>query len=106
MQRADLLVLPSRNDSYGMVVAEALATGLPAVVSTMVGAKDLIEEGVNGWVVPVEDVEALAARLLECSRQPALLSNLGTAARRSAESATWDGYSERLVGWFRELLAA
>jgi glycosyltransferase involved in cell wall biosynthesis len=106
MRRADLLVLPSRNDSYGMVVAEALATGLPALVSTMVGAKDLIEEGVSGWVVPVEDVEALAARLLESSQQPDVLSGMGEAARRSAESATWDGYSTRLVAWFRDLLAA
>ncbi len=48
LRRADVLVLPSRNDSYAMVVAEALASGTPVIVSEMVGAKDLVTEGTNG----------------------------------------------------------
>src|SRR5205814_1052996 len=57
---ADCLVLPSRFDSFPMVVIEAMATGLPVIVSEQVGAKEAVEEGRHGWVVPVGDVEALA----------------------------------------------
>ena len=71
LRRADCLVLPSRNDSYGMVVPEALASGLPVLVSDMVGAKDLVAEGQNGWVVPAGDAGALAERMLVVRPPPA-----------------------------------
>ena len=48
LRRAEFLVLPSRNDSYGMVVAEALASGTPVLVWEMVGSKDLVTEGEDG----------------------------------------------------------
>ena len=71
---ADCLVLPSRNESFGMVVPEALAAGVPVLVSERVGAKDLVTDRVTGdrtgWIVPVEDVEALAGRMAWCARHP------------------------------------
>jgi glycosyltransferase involved in cell wall biosynthesis len=97
LRRADCLVLPSRNDSYGMVVAEALASGVPVLVSGMVGARDLVIEGRNGWVVPVEDVDALAGRMLWCARHPEEVRSLGPECRRSAEAATWPAYHRRLA---------
>ena len=104
-QAADVLVLPSRNDSYGMVVAEALASGLPVVVSDHVGAADLVTSGENGWVIPADDLESLVARLLAIARDPASVRSLRTAARRSAESATWEAYHERFAQLARERLA-
>ena len=65
------LVLPSRNESYGMVVPEALASGVPALVSDMVGAEDLVREGETGWVVPVGDAGALAERMAGAPRASA-----------------------------------
>jgi glycosyltransferase involved in cell wall biosynthesis len=97
LRRADCLVLPSRNDSYGMVVAEALASGTPVLVSEMVGAKDLVTEGCTGWVVPVEDPAALAGRMLWCVRHPEAVRSLRPACRRAAEAATWPAYHERLA---------
>lgn len=62
---ADCLVLPSATESWGLVVNEAMASGLPAIVSDRVGsAADLIDEGATGWTYPVGDVDALVARLL------------------------------------------
>lgn len=108
MSRADCLVLPSRNDSYGMVVAEALAAGLPVLVSDMVGAAELIEPGGNGWVVPAGDVEALGARLLALAHPPegpALLRAMRPRCRASAQGATWDAYRQQFAALVRELLA-
>ena len=102
---ADCLVLPSRNDSYAMVVTEALASGLPVIVSEMVGAKDLVIEGENGWIVPVENVQALADRMRWCARNPQAVRAMREDCRRSAETATWPAYHDRLAELVRGLLA-
>ncbi|HSF39041.1 MAG TPA: glycosyltransferase family 4 protein [Thermoanaerobaculia bacterium] len=104
LRRADCLVLPSRNDSYGMVVAEALASGTPVLVSEMVGAKDLVSEGRTGWIVPVEDVEALTRRMLWCAENPQALRALRPACREAAREATWPAYHRRLAELLRRLL--
>jgi glycosyltransferase involved in cell wall biosynthesis len=61
---ADLLVMPSRSETWGLVVNEAMQFGLPAIVSSAVGCQpDLVEQGVTGFVFPAGDATALAAAL-------------------------------------------
>ncbi|HEX4956219.1 MAG TPA: glycosyltransferase family 4 protein [Thermoanaerobaculia bacterium] len=105
LQRADLLVLPSRNDSYGMVVAEALATGTPVIVSDMVGAKELVVAGRTGWVVPAGEVASLAQRLLACARDREAVFAMRDECRRAAEGATWAAYHGRFADLIERLLA-
>lgn len=105
LRRADCLVLPSRNDSYGMVVAEALASGTPVLLSEMVGSKDLVTEGKTGWIVPVEDMDALTGRMLWCAGNPEALRALRPACRLAAEEATWPAYHRRLAELLRRLLS-
>lgn len=61
----DVLVLPSAEEAFGLVVVQALESGLPCIVSDRVGAKDLIQDGETGSIVPFADHEALAAALLD-----------------------------------------
>jgi glycosyltransferase involved in cell wall biosynthesis len=103
-RQADCLVLPSRNDSYGMVVAEALAAGLPVLVSDMVGAKTLVEPGRNGWIVPAGDAAALAERMLGCARNPEAVRGMRDDCRRAAEAATWPAYRRRFADLIRALV--
>jgi glycosyltransferase involved in cell wall biosynthesis len=105
LRRADCLVLPSRQDSYGMVVAEALASGVPVLVSDMVGAAALVAEGENGWVVPAGDAGALAARMAWCLRHRDEVRAMRPACRRSAEAATWPAYHRRLAELLGKVLA-
>lgn len=63
MRRSDLLVLPSLEEAFGLVVPQALRCGIPCVVTDAVGAKDLIREERNGSVVQARDPEALAEAL-------------------------------------------
>jgi glycosyltransferase involved in cell wall biosynthesis len=105
LRAADCLVLPSRNESFGMVVPEALATGVPAVVSDRVGAADLIAEGSNGWVVPAGDAGALAARMLHCAQEREELLRMRPACLASAAAADWSLYRRRLPALLRALLA-
>ncbi|HYG65410.1 MAG TPA: glycosyltransferase family 1 protein, partial [Thermoanaerobaculia bacterium] len=70
-----------------------------------VGARDLVREGRNGWTVPVEDVDALAGRMLWCARHPEEVRAMGLQCRRSAETATWPAYHRRLADLIVRLVA-
>lgn len=104
LRRADCLVLPSRNDSYGMVVPEALACGLPVLVSDMVGAKELVDRGRNGWIVPAGESAVLAEQMTWCARHPEAVRGMREACRRSAEAATWPAYHRRLAELLRAIV--
>jgi glycosyltransferase involved in cell wall biosynthesis len=85
---ADLLVLPSRYEPFGLVVNEAMLCGCPVAVSDQVGARfDLVSEGENGFVFPVGDVDALAAILKDILSDPRKREQMGAAARKRME--TW-----------------
>ena len=63
-QAADLFVLPTREDIWGLVINEAMAYGLPVITTDRcVAGLDLVEDGVNGYIVPVEDEKALAEKI-------------------------------------------
>jgi glycosyltransferase involved in cell wall biosynthesis len=97
MHRADVLVLPSRHDSFGRVVVEGMATGLPALVSEHVGAKEVLREGESGWVVPAEDAEVLADRMQWCATHPDAVADMQAAAAAAAQHYTWAAYRERVT---------
>jgi glycosyltransferase involved in cell wall biosynthesis len=81
---SDLVVLPSRREGFGMSLAEAAALGRPVVATETRGARAVVEPGVTGSLVAVDDVEALSKALLELLRDPELAARFGAAARRRA----------------------
>jgi glycosyltransferase involved in cell wall biosynthesis len=102
---ADLLVLPSRFETWGAVVNEALAVGLPVIVSDQVGcAPDLVRPGENGWIVPVGDVDALAAVLSDALADPVRLAAMGAASARLAPAWSEDRCLEALRAAVRSVL--
>jgi glycosyltransferase involved in cell wall biosynthesis len=93
----DCLILPSLFDSFGMVVPEAMAVGVPAIVSERVGAKCIIEDHPEaGWIVPC-DRAALKAQILTLVRHRELLDRASGAARQAAAAYTWENYRTRVV---------
>lgn len=103
MRQSDLLILPSRIESFGLVVAEALACGTPVLISDQVGAGELVTPGKNGWIVPAGNAQALADRLLHCAADPPNLRAMRGAARASVLDRTWSNYGEcatELIGAF------
>ena len=86
----DVFVLPSEREPWGLVVNEAMNAGKPIVVSDRVGAApDLVEDGVNGFIYPVGDVGALAARLRQLVENPEHSATMGA---RSLQSITRCGF--------------
>ena len=95
--RHDVLVLPSRFDSFGMVVAEAMACGLPAIVSDNVGAQELVTPFDTGLIVPTGDAAALSAAMRWFADHKERLPAMSAAARRTAERFDWRHYRRNVV---------
>jgi glycosyltransferase involved in cell wall biosynthesis len=79
--RSSILVAPSIEDGYALVVGEALACGIPVITTTNTGAADCIRDGVNGYVVPIASPEAIMEKVLAIYRDPDLLRTLQEGAR-------------------------
>jgi glycosyltransferase involved in cell wall biosynthesis len=104
LAHADCLLLPSRFDSFGMVVAEAMACGTPAIVSTRTGAKAMIEAFPgSGWIVEPE-VESLHALLGRLTRNPEQLHAARATALQSGEAFSWATYRSRAGRLFEDFL--
>lgn len=93
---ADIFIMLSVFDTFGMVVLEAMAAGLPAIVSPNVGAKDLVEEGRNGYILPTQtDVEAAADRIIQLIAAPHREA-VGMAAAQTASVHDWERLAEEI----------
>ena len=90
--KASVLVHPSLSDGFAYVVAEAMASGLPVIVSDNTGAASLVREGENGFVVPSGNVRALEEKLEFLYRHREKLPEMGRLARSAAETLTLESF--------------
>ena len=93
----DCLVLPSRIEAFGMVVVEALAAGIPTIVTPKVGAAEVITAGKNGWIVPVGSAVALSKQMSSCCAEPSLPREMRRDCIASAARYQWVDYRARLL---------
>jgi glycosyltransferase involved in cell wall biosynthesis len=94
--RADLFVLPTRAEAFGIATTEALASGLPAIASDIGGARDIIDPGETGWLIDPTPA-SLAAALAEAVADRARLRAMGERARRAAEERFDGARNDRIV---------
>lgn len=102
---ADVLVLPSEWEAFGIVLAEAMACGTPCIATRVGGAPDVVQDGITGRLVEYADVEGLAAAMDALLADPGLRARMGAAgmARAFAEFS-WDAVVERTEELYREML--
>lgn len=81
---ADVLLLPSETESFGMAVLEAMACGVPPVASAVGGLPEVVEDGVTGFLLPVGDVEGMTAKVLELLSNDEKRREMGRRARQTA----------------------
>ena len=102
---ASVLVLPSVEDAFGLVIGQALACGTPVIATTNTGGPDVIDEGRSGLIIPPRDSRALRDALTRLHDDPSLLATMRTEARRSVEATRgWGQYGERMVNVFARAL--
>ncbi len=100
---AEVCVVPSLYESFGLVALEAMACGTPVIASRVGGLQLTVEHGVTGFLVPAGNADALAETLRDLLLDPELRRRLGNNALRRAQSYTWESVSERITGLYQRL---
>lgn len=95
----DLFVFPSRTDTFGNVIQESAASGIPSVVTSEGGPKNLVIPGITGFVA--ENDRQFIDLILELAAQPARLRVLGKAARENMQGVSWDAAFEMTYSAYR-----
>ncbi|MCS7079319.1 MAG: glycosyltransferase family 4 protein [Chloracidobacterium sp.] len=95
IRRCDVLVFPSYFEGFGLVVLEAMACGVPVIASDATAGPDVIEDGVDGWLMAAGDAERLQAVMEAALTRPDQTFAMGRLARRKAEAYTWETYGLR-----------
>ena len=101
---ANVLVLPSLVEGLALVQLEAMACGIPIITTPNAGGFDIVTDGVEGFIMPIRDVELLKEKLEWCYCHPQELAQMGRAARQKAEQLTWERYRQKLATKVKELL--
>jgi glycosyltransferase involved in cell wall biosynthesis/predicted metal-dependent phosphoesterase TrpH len=100
---ADVFCFPSTTDTFGQVLLEAGASGLPVVAAAAGGGLELVNDGRTGLLVAPDDAGAFAAALFELIEDPARRAAFGAAGRAAALERTWDSSIGQLAGVYREV---
>lgn len=97
----DVFVFPSLFEGFGLVILEAMASGLPVITTDATAGPDVISEGEDGFVVPAGDPEALRDRMAWSLENPRRINEMGRAARETARRYSWERYGQ---AWERLLV--
>ena len=101
---SEAVVMPSHYESFGKVALEAMACGTPVVASHVGGLAFLVQDGVTGFTVPVDEPRALADCLKELINRPELRQKMGEQAAELAQRYGWDTIAGQIVEVYEEVL--
>ncbi len=96
MRQHDVLLFPTLFDGFGLVITEALSQGLPVVATSHSGAPECFQDGVEGFIVPIRDSQAIAERLQQLANDRCQLAAMRQACLRRATELSWACYEQGL----------
>jgi len=97
MREHDVFVFPSLFEGFGLVITEAMSQGVPVITTDRTAGPDVIEDGVNGWIVPAGSSEAINNVLNKILEKPELLKQFGIAAQIKAQTRPWSVYGQEMA---------
>lgn len=104
---ATIFCAPSTGfESFGIVLLEAMAAGLPIVASDIAGYRSVLENGQEGLLVPPGDEQAMARAVVDLLRDPARRAQMSECGKRKAAQYDWSLIAQRVLAYYNELLAA
>jgi D-inositol-3-phosphate glycosyltransferase len=101
---ADVVVVPSHYESFGMVALEAMACGTPVIASKVGGLSFTVQDGITGFHVPERDPEALAGKINLLLKDPGLRSRLSCQATQWVRRYSWSKVADQIVSLYRRLV--
>jgi glycosyltransferase involved in cell wall biosynthesis len=104
MNQAEVFVLPSLSEGFPVTILEAMACGLPVVATRVGGIPDIIEDGINGYLVGTMNQEQIAEALLKLLQDEQLRNNISDSNRETAEKYRWDTVITTLEGIYQDAL--
>jgi len=102
-READVFVLPTLADGFGMVITESMSQGTPVITTDHSAGPDLIENGKNGWVIPAGDLAALVSLMKSIVNDSKNLNNISAAALKTATQWQWTDYRSLLRSTIQNL---
>ena len=102
---AEVVVMPSHYESFGMVALEAMACGTPVIASQVGGLAFLVQDGVTGYHVPDDDDEALCEKLTALLGDASLRRTLGRNAAEYAQNYAWEKIAAQIVGVYQDVIS-
>ncbi len=100
---ASVFILPTLEDGFGLVVLEAMACGIPVIITEHAGVKDCVRHGIDGFVVSPYSSEHLAETLFYCYQNRTTLQEMGRNARQQAEQFSWRRYQDGIATHIRRI---
>ena len=92
-----VFVFPTMGEGFGLVLLEAMAAGIVPVTTENCAGRDIVEDGLNGFIIPVGDEAAIVDKLRWCANHPVKLKAMSEAARTTAKAFTWNKYEHGIV---------
>lgn len=102
---SDIFTFPSAIETFGLVVAEAMAAGLPVVTSRVGGIPELIESGKNGYIFEPNDTQQMIAHVKELAENPDKRKTMGQLAHQSVQHLTWPAIMDELIEDYQRIIA-
>lgn len=107
LSQGSVFCLASIEEGLAMVQAMAMACGLPVIITTNTGGEDIVRDGVDGFIVPIRDVEALKEKMRYFYEHEEARRSMGESAlNRVKEGFTWKDYADRMINHYQKILAA
>lgn len=103
LRNANVFVLPSLSEGFAHVILEAMAAGLPVITTPNTCGPDIIDEGKDGFIVPIRDAEILRQKIEWCIENPQSVSIMGDAAKNKAQQYTWERFDQNVIQFYEKV---